>query len=92
MANKFIIILHEGQLVKRTVRKPDAPRNLKKWVRYAATEALSWKARHFVFRFHGKWHVFDALGDGLPVAVERLLKTFDEQTAAEMYLLTKGLT
>lgn len=64
MANKFIIIFKDGQLTKKTVRKPDAPRP------------------------RDKWHVIHTYAP----SYSRVLKTFDEQTAAEMYLLTKGLT
>lgn len=90
MANKFIIILKDGQLTKKTVRKPDAPRPLDKWLRAVSIAAQGWRAQHCVFRFHGKWHVIHTYAPSAPRHC--VLKVFDEQTAAEMYLLTKGLT
>lgn len=89
MANKFIIILKDGQLTKKTVSKPEAPRKLNKWVSAAMIVATNSSAGHFLFRFHGKWHVFVTTIWLNHCYVP--LKTFDEQAAAEMYLLTKGL-
>lgn len=50
MANKFIIILKDGQLTKKALRKPNAPRNLAKWLRTASIATQGWRAQHCVFR------------------------------------------
>lgn len=88
MANKFIIILKGGQLTKKTVRQPPAPRPLDKWLRTVSIATQGWRAQHCVFRYHGKWHVIQTYSTNH----YHTLKTFDNQAAAEMYMLTKGLS
>lgn len=86
MASKFILIVKDGGIVKRAIRKPQAPRkNLIAWLGIAAAEALQWKAKHYAFRHSGKWHV---LGVDLP----QPLKTFpaENQAAAEMWLVMRA--
>lgn len=80
MANKFIIILYDDKLVHRTLRKPQAPRPLRRWIQEADKAALRWKRRWYIFRYGGVWHVRD-------VDREHPIKSFDNQPAAEMFLL-----
>ena len=83
MASKFILIVKDGAIVAKQIKKPQAPRRvLIVWLSSCASQALTWGARHYAFRFGGQWHV---LGVDHPTP----LKSFpaDAQAAAEMWLI-----
>jgi hypothetical protein len=82
MASKFILVFVAGAIKQQVLRKPQAPRSRIAWIGQAASSALNWKTRHYVFRIHGEWGVYG-------VDYPRPLKTFplEAQAAAEMYLI-----
>jgi hypothetical protein len=84
MASKFILIVKDGEIVERPLRKPQAPRNLYVWKCAAAGVALRHRTKHYAFRYDGCWHV-------LGVGHLRPLKTFgsEHRAAAEMWLIMR---
>lgn len=84
MASKFILVVKNGGITKATVRKPQAPRkDMIAWKSNAAGVALGLRAKHYAFRYKGRWHV---LGVDHPTPIKSFPEG-DYQAAAEMWLL-----
>lgn len=83
MTSKFILIVRDNEIRKVVVRKPQAPcRELRAWIFRCASAAIDWHAKHYLFRFGGRWHVLD-------VDHPKPIRSFDveHRAAAEMWLL-----
>lgn len=86
MGRKAILLVKDGQIIKRTLAKPQAPRTLGLWFRVSDSEAAAHRSHVFAFWAQGSWWVF-ATGRSEP------LRRFDgkkvSQDAVEVYMLTR---
>lgn len=83
MGNRVILIVMDGAVRPKQVRRPPAPRPLRVWLEAAREKAVEWHIQRYAFRYGARWHVFD-VGQKDPI------KSFPlnaPQQAVDMYLL-----